>query len=128
MLVSINDHEGYPFEVVCTIGKGGASENAKAESIGRLISAMLQGGFSVEEPIKQLEGIVGAKPVFSELGLVKSIPDGIAKILRKHTNLENGKFKEAGFKELCPDCGNELTPDSGSCLVCTNCGYKSCGG
>jgi len=128
MLVSINDHEGYPFEVVCTIGKGGASENAKAESIGRLISAMLQGGFSVEEPIKQLEGIVGAKPVFSELGLVKSIPDGIAKILRKHTKLENVKFKEVGFKELCPDCGNELTPDSGSCLVCTNCGYKSCGG
>jgi len=70
-----------PFEVFTSIGKSGYSTMADAEAIGRLISLALRSGVDPKEVILQLKGIGGSEPVFTEGGLVQSIPDAVAKVL-----------------------------------------------
>ena len=126
LYVTINTHNGRPFEVFAQIGKSGYDTMADTEAICRLISLALRSGVEVEEIIEQLRGIGGDSPVFGSGGLVRSVPDAIAKILHKHFG--NGKSLKPQTDLsllICPDCGNELKTESG-CIVCPDCGYSRC--
>ncbi len=123
LYVTITFLDGKPFEVFASIGKSGYSTMADAEAIGRLISLALRSGVDPKEVILQLKGIGGSEPVFSEGGLVQSIPDAIAKVLERHL----GEVKENGrdlLKDTCPVCGATL-PDE-KCPICPNCGWNKC--
>ncbi|MDD8021071.1 MAG: adenosylcobalamin-dependent ribonucleoside-diphosphate reductase [Acidobacteriota bacterium] len=112
-----------PFEVFTSIGKSGYSTMADAEAIGRLISLALRSGVDSKEVILQLKGIGGSEPVFTEGGLVQSIPDAVAKVLERHLG-EVKENKRDFLKDTCPMCGATL-PDE-KCPVCPNCGWTRC--
>ncbi len=84
LYVTISFYNQKPFEVFACIGKSGYSTMADAEALGRLISLALRSGVEPQEVIYQLKGIGGAEPIFTEGGLVQSIPDAIAKVLERH--------------------------------------------
>jgi len=123
LYVTITYLDDKPFEVFTSIGKSGYSTMADAEAIGRLISLALRSGVDSKEVILQLKGIGGSEPVFTEGGLVQSIPDAVAKVLERHL----GEVKENRrdfLKDICPLCGATL-PDE-KCPVCPNCGWTRC--
>jgi len=128
LYVTINALNGKPFEVFAQIGKSGYSTMADTEAICRLVSLALRSGIGVDKVIEQLIGIGGASPVFQEGGLIMSIPDAIAKVLKKHfgdgENANVNKDLDMDM-EICPDCGGKLEKEGG-CVVCRGCGFSKC--
>jgi ribonucleoside-diphosphate reductase alpha chain len=127
LFVTINSKDNRPFEVLCQLGKSGGSEMAKAEAIGRLASVMLRARIHPKVIVEQLSGIVGSESVFSKYGLVKSIPDAVAKILTTHI-LEDMTFETPKTMGKCKGCGNTNLAKEGGCSTCRDCGWTSCGG
>ncbi len=132
MYFTVNEQDGRPFEVFVTIGKSGNSITAKAEAIGRLVSLALRSGISVFDIVSQLKGIGGEHPIFQKKGLLLSIPDAIAWVLESHylkgADLAAMQAQRTSLdKNLCPDCGQELTFQEG-CHSCYACAYTKCGG
>ena len=132
LYVTINELVGKPFEVFCQIGRSGASELAKAEAVGKLVSLALRSGIQLEYIIEQIDDIMGSQPIVTKQGYIKSIPDAMAKILREYMDKKQNKSVKLKIspkigKQICPECGNDLVPDS-RCPYCSVCGWKSCGG
>ncbi len=123
LYVTITFYNGKPFEVFTSIGKSGYSTMADAEALGRLISMALRSGVEPQEVIYQIKGIGGADPIFTEGGLVQSIPDAIAKILERHLGEVKANPKDF-FKNICKMCGATM-PDE-KCPTCPNCGWNKC--
>lgn len=126
LYITINTHQGQPFEVFAQIGKSGHDTMADTEAVCRLISLALRSGVPVEEIIEQLKGIGGDSQVFGNGGLIRSMPDAIAKVLHRHFG--NGKTlkQELDLGTMrCPDCGAKLIAESG-CISCPVCGYSKC--
>ena len=123
LYVTITFYNGKPFEVFTSIGKSGYSTMADAEALGRLISMALRSGVEPHEVIYQIKGIGGADPIFTEGGLVQSIPDAIAKVLERHLGEVKEKPKDF-FKNICKMCGATM-PDE-KCPTCPNCGWNKC--
>jgi ribonucleoside-diphosphate reductase alpha chain len=126
LYITINTLNGKPFEVFAQIGKSGYDTMADTEAICRLISLSFRSGIDVEVVIEQLRGIGGDAPVYGSGGLIRSVPDAIAKVLHKHFG--NGKALKAqtDLSVLnCPDCNGRLNTESG-CIVCPDCGYSKC--
>jgi len=99
--ITINhDADKQPFEVFITVGKSGSDVAAMADALGRMISLNLRlnGALSSRERIKQvvaqLVGIGGAKSIGFGENRVRSLPDGIAKVLSTHFS-----FKVNGIVE-----------------------------
>lgn len=93
LYVTINDDDqGRPFEVFATIGKAGGFFAAKSEAICRLVSLALRAGIPPEEVIKQIKGIRGPMPSWSDGGMILSLPDAIAQILERHVSREQPKL------------------------------------
>ena len=100
--VTINhDENKEPFEVFITIGKSGSDVAAMADALGRTISLNLRllGGLSPREKIRQvvaqLAGIGGARSVGFGKDKVRSLPDGVAKILAMHFGFAvNGQVED----------------------------------
>lgn len=128
MLVTINSYYDEPFEVICQLGKSGASEMAKAEAISRLASIMLRCKVDAELIIDQLDGIVGGNPIHSKYGMIYSIPDALAKIMRLHINKGGSGTIDIPSMMKCPDCGKgkAFLQAEGTCIKCISCGWKSC--
>ncbi|MDX1762991.1 MAG: vitamin B12-dependent ribonucleotide reductase [bacterium] len=147
LYITVNELGGRPVEVFATMGKSGQSMMAKTEAIGRLVTLSLSYGIPVEKVVTQLKGIGGDYPVFQKDGLVRSIPDAVARILERRymkqsgTNGKNGKNGNNGDNGLhldvsavslighaCPDCGATDTLERASgCVTCHACGYSKCG-
>jgi len=126
LYVTINISQGKPFEVFAQIGKSGYDTMADTEAICRLISLALRSGVEVEDIIEQLEGIGGDSQVIATGGVIRSVPDAVAKVLRKHFG--NGKAAKAApdiGAMRCPDCTGRMVAESG-CISCPNCGYSRC--
>jgi ribonucleoside-diphosphate reductase alpha chain len=123
LYVTISFFNQKPFEVFTSIGKSGYTTMADAEALGRLISMALRSGVDVKEVISQLKGIGGSEPIFTEGGLVQSIPDAIAKILERHLGTVQDNSKDI-YQTICKICGATL-PDE-KCPVCPNCGWNRC--
>ncbi len=144
LYITVNELDGRPVEVFATMGKSGQSMMAKTEAIGRLVTLSLSYGIPVEKVVGQLKGIGGDYPVFQKDGLVRSIPDAVARILERRymkrpgTNGKNGKNGDNGVHldvssvslvgNTCPDCGATDTLERASgCVTCHACGYSKCG-
>jgi ribonucleoside-diphosphate reductase alpha chain len=138
LYITVNELNEKPFEVFATIGKSGQSTMAKTEAIGRLVSLSLRHGIPVEKIVEQLKGIGGEYAIFEKDGLVRSIPDAIARILeRRYMKMPgaNGNNGTNGSRvavdplslvgNACPECGGTVERESG-CLVCRACGYSKC--
>lgn len=126
LYITINTLNGRPFEVFAQIGKSGYDTMADTEAICRLISLALRSGIDVEVIIEQLRGIGGDSPVYGAGGLIRSVPDAIAKVLHKHFGNGKNLRAQTDLSALnCPDCGGRLETESG-CLVCPDCGFSRC--
>ena len=86
LFVTVNEDEHGPFEVFAQLGKSGGFFQAQTEAICRLISLALRSGVGVDAIIRQLEGIRSTEVSFNEGEIIYSLPDGIAKTLKKHIN------------------------------------------
>ena len=120
LYVTLNTADRRPYEVFCTVGKGGREVSATAEALGRLISLGLRAGVHVEDVVRQLKGIAADQPVFDEAGTIHSLPDGVARALEK---MLSAPVVVEGAT-LCPECGAVLLHTEG-CLKC-DCGYSRC--
>jgi ribonucleoside-diphosphate reductase alpha chain len=143
LYVTISYFNGKPFEVFASIGKSGYSTMADAEALGRMISLALRSGVAPKEVISQLKGIGGSEPIFTDGGLVQSIPDAIAKVLERAFGdaaaksgappASRGEAKSDPKSENAPKdfyttrcrvCG-AILPDE-KCPTCPNCGWSRC--
>jgi len=125
LYVTISFLDQKPFEVFTSIGKSGYTTMADAEAMGRMISLALRSGVDPKDVISQLKGIGGSEPVFTEGGLVQSLPDAIAKVLERHFGESRNSSKDL-YQVICKVCGASL-PDE-KCPTCPNCGWNRCSG
>ncbi len=143
--VNHNGETDQPLEVFINVGKAGSDVAADAEAIGRLISLCLRissPGLSAREVtdliIDQLKGIGGGSSVGFGKEKVRSLADGIAKVLTKHIE-ENGDGGEVEIiseqqvlagkdkqKDICPECGNASLVFEEGCAKCMSCGFSKC--
>ena len=146
-----NGNPREPFEVFVRLGKAGSDLEADAEAIGRLLSLILRlpspmtREERLREVIDQLEHIGGSR--FSGFGpeRVRSMPDGIARVLSRwlgavignEGNLSlqpaevaisrNGNLHQAATTgDFCPRCRQASLITQQGCLRCRDCGYKEC--
>lgn len=109
LFVTINEDDQGMFEVFLQgVGKSGSFTSGYIEAIGRLVSMSLRSGIEVEQVIGQLQGIRSGQPTMNPGGVfVYSVPDAVAKILKKHLN-ESQQFKMFnGNKEEKPEIVEE---------------------
>lgn len=156
--VSINSDEmGNPFEVFITVGKAGTDVMADAEAIGRLVSLSLRiptelpAETIAEQVVEQLAGIGGSSSVGFGNGRVRSLADGVAKVLREHLDGKkaskgNGVEVDSSQQEtevgmvgqqaalpltkkrhdICPECGQASLVLEEGCSKCYACGHSKC--
>ncbi len=134
LYVTINKANGRLYEVFLNIGKAGADITADAEGYGRLLSMLVKIGVPLEMIIEQLRGIGGSGSIGFGKERVRSLPDGIARVLEMYLEENpdesvpslNGNDNEPKISgNLCPECGNILVFEEG-CTKCRNCGYSRC--
>ncbi len=155
MYVTINEDDEGLFEVFTQMGKSGGFTRSLTEAISRLTSLSLRSGVSEKEVIRQLDGIRSPKISWDNGEKVLSIPDGIAKAMKRYVDGEASsvqssvsnfsrdedeetdeqdsggnndveKLMSDGKNPECPECGNMLTLSEG-CIKCEACGYSECG-
>jgi len=133
--ITVNELEGRPVEVFVNIGKAGSDVAAASEALGRLTTLFLKHAAipDVEKKVSllvdHLANIGGSSSVGFGENRVTSVPDAIAKTLRKHL-AENGsglkvKVRVRGM-DLCPTCGTAALAREEGCYVCKACGYSKC--
>ena len=140
------DKEGNPLETFFNVGKAGGDILAIAEGLGRLISLDLRTTSpklaiqKLQMIVEQLSGIGSSFSVGFGTKRVRSLPDGIAKILQNYLNekkfLKNDSKDPQGEDEnssnhqnhgnLCPQCGNATLIYEEGCEKCNVCGYSKC--
>jgi ribonucleoside-diphosphate reductase alpha chain len=67
-----------------TLGKSGSFTAGYTEALGRLISTSLRSGIKPEMIIKQMQGIRTSTPTLNKGMIVYSVPDAVAKIIKKY--------------------------------------------
>ena len=138
--INVNGDEN-PLEVFITVGKAGSDVRADSEAIGRLISLCLRLGsdFSPKEVlaqiVDQLEGIGGSSSIGFGKDRVRSLADGVAKVLKIYLG-EEKEVLLAGEqpslplttkpRDICPKCGQATLIYEEGCLKCSSCGYSKC--
>jgi ribonucleoside-diphosphate reductase alpha chain len=89
LYVTINEDDKGIVEIFLTIGKSGSFTAGYTEAIGRLVSTALRAGLKPDVIIKQMLGIRTSTPTLNKGMIIYSVPDAIAKVLKKH--LEEGQ-------------------------------------
>jgi len=144
------DQEGNPLETFFNVGKAGGDILAIAEGLGRLISLDLRTTSpklaiqKLQMIIEQLSGIGSSFSVGFGAKRVRSLPDGIAKILQNYlsekkilksdpkdphwenNNHNNNNSNHQNPGNLCPQCGNATLIYDEGCEKCSVCGYSKC--
>ena len=134
--ITVNELDGKPVEVFVNIGKAGSDVAAASEALGRLVTLFLKHADipdterKVAHLVDHLSNIGGSTSVGFGENRVSSVPDAIAKTLRKHL-AENGsgvkvKVRVRGGLDLCPTCGVAALAREEGCYVCKACGYSKC--
>jgi ribonucleoside-diphosphate reductase alpha chain len=155
LYVTINEDEKGLFEVFAQIGRGGGYTASFTEGIARLVSLCLRTGLPVDEIVDQLEGIRSPRIAVDHGERVYSIPDAIAKAIKRHIGMQRTGIQPAvetfdelggavetdvelekesrdaaellkkGLNPECPECGKPLVFEEG-CVKCHACGYSEC--
>jgi ribonucleoside-diphosphate reductase alpha chain len=138
-----------PFEVFVRLGKAGSDLEADAEALGRLVSLILRLASPmsrvarVQEIIGQLELIGGAHSIHFGPARVRSLADGIARVLARYLEQAAPDQDRPGHSAEAPDThGALLAPTKGAdfcprcrraalvslmgCLQCAECGFREC--
>ncbi|HET6403624.1 MAG TPA: vitamin B12-dependent ribonucleotide reductase [Candidatus Thermoplasmatota archaeon] len=84
LYVTINEDEHGAFELFATLGKSGGYTASFTEAVSRLVSLCLRSGVQADEIAKQLEGIRSPKMAFDKRDKILSVPDALAKAIRRH--------------------------------------------
>jgi ribonucleoside-diphosphate reductase alpha chain len=154
--VTVNENgkgKGQPFELFIHTSKAGSETAAISEALGRLSSLILRMSSPisprdrVKEIIKQLEGIGGERSIGFGAMRVRSLPDGIAQVLREYldetADVEGEVMEEDDMPpmfaptapkqqmalkigDLCPECGEASVVNEEGCRKCYSCGYSEC--
>jgi ribonucleoside-diphosphate reductase alpha chain len=155
LYVTVNEDEKGLFEVFAQIGRGGGYTASFTEGIARLASLCLRSGVPVDEIIDQLEGIRSPRIAVDHGERVFSIPDAIAKAIKRHIGMQKtgvqppvetfdelggavetdvelekesrdaAELLRKGLNPECPECGKSLVFEEG-CVKCHACGYSEC--
>jgi ribonucleoside-diphosphate reductase alpha chain len=155
LYVTVNEDEKGLFEVFAQIGRGGGYTASFTEGIARLVSLCLRSGVPVDEIIDQLEGIRSPRMAVDHGERVYSIPDAIAKAIKRHIGMQKtgvqppvetfdelggavetdvelekesrdaAELLKKGLNPECPECGKALVFEEG-CVKCHACGYSEC--
>jgi len=155
LYVTVNEDEKGLFEVFAQIGRGGGYTASFTEGIARLASLCLRSGVPVDEIIDQLEGIRSPRIAVDHSERVFSIPDAIAKAIKRHIGMQKigvqppvetfdelggavetdvelekesrdaAELLRKGLNPECPECGKALVFEEG-CVKCHACGYSEC--
>ena len=156
LYLTLNLHNGQPFELFAQIGKAGSDIMAFTEGIARLVSLCFRCGIDPAGVAEQLLGIGGSRSVGFGPHRVRSVPDAIGRFIMEylqnfdsHTTQtapvqENLSFPppgpeiSPGQKEfprgnrgktsfnLCPSCGIYAFAMTEGCAKCLACGYAEC--
>lgn len=126
----INGEKPKPYEAFISVGKAGGDLPAIAEGYGRLISMAVKVGIDPAYIAGQLEDLGGETQDGFGPNKVKSLPDAIAKGIRKILESEGVHLNGDGRKlsgNLCPKCNGPLSMEEG-CQKCHNqdCGFSRC--
>lgn len=125
-ITKIEGHYDRPFDVRLQIGKGGNDKNADVEAIGRMISIALRTGTKVEAIVGQLEHIGGQSQHGFGENKVRSVADGVAKLLRRLfmqddervTSPVGSSLLEVDTSRTCPECGQTSIITEAGCSHC----------
>lgn len=144
------DDANEPFDCFINLSKAGSESAAHIAAMGRLISYNLRLRSDVPRStrmrhmIEQLEGIASMQVQGFGDKKVLSVPDGIAKVLRKLTAAieTQGVIDRSGersevVKDLtdrpssrytlsCPECGNNTAVKADGCFKCMVCDFSQC--
>jgi len=142
--ITINQNgDDEPLEVFVNVGKVGSDIAADAEAIGRLISLNLRIASNtvprevLKQIVDQLGGIGGSQSIGFGREKVRSLADGIAKVLREFLGEERYEVKSVGEqtplfvkekkdRDICPACGQASLVYEEGCARCLYCGYSKC--
>ncbi len=155
--VTVNENGGeQPFEVFINTAKAGSETAAVSEAIGRLISYILRLASPIvpldrmREIVRQLSGIGGGRSLGFGPNRVRSLPDGVGKVLDEYLREREGLPKEPAAEkangngghtledemaasqpalrigDLCPECGEAAVVNEEGCRKCYACGYSEC--
>jgi ribonucleoside-diphosphate reductase alpha chain len=137
----IEGHPNRPFDVRLQLGKAGSDKMADVEALGRMISLALRTGVDVRHIIEQLEGIGGQSIHGFGPSRVKSVPDGIGKLLRRLfvgapepqiiSTVEIIPRESIDTSTVCPECNQASLVMEAGCRHCDirlgGCGqYSGC--
>ena len=103
LYITINEDDKGIVEVFLNIGKSGSFTQGYTEALGRMISMSLRSGIKPESIIKQLQGIRTSTPTLNKGMFVYSVPDAVAKTLKKHIDERKeqiGLFSNDVVKEI----------------------------
>jgi ribonucleoside-diphosphate reductase alpha chain len=138
-----------PFEVFVRLGKAGSDLEADAEALGRLISLLLRLASPisrlarVQEIVDQLEMIGGARSIGFGPARVRSLADGIARVLGRYLEQAAADRGAPGgaapgplsplplrastsHADFCPRCRRATLVTSMGCMQCLECGFREC--
>lgn len=145
--VTINKNSSdEPFEVFLNVGKAGSDIAGISEALGRLISLILrmQSHISSKERLKNIIGVMKGIGGSSSIGFgpnkVRSLPDGIAKVLKSYLGEEetpvygaveestrdNTEHTNPGKGDICKSCGEASAVEMEGCKRCLSCGHSEC--
>jgi ribonucleoside-diphosphate reductase alpha chain len=143
--ITVNsDEQNEPFEVFLNVGKAGSEVSAVSEAMGRLISLVLRMPASLPPSerlrwvMDEMAGIGGGRPLGFGANRVRSLPDGVAKVLAEHLSELPPMPDEPQAEQLalpigqrhigdiCPECGEASFLNVEGCRKCAICGYSEC--
>jgi ribonucleoside-diphosphate reductase alpha chain len=93
LYITVNEDDKGIVEIFLNLGKSGSFTAGYTEALGRLISMSLRAGIKPEAIIKQLQGIRTSTPTLNKGMIVYSVPDAIAKILKRHLDGMQGQIE-----------------------------------
>jgi len=92
--VTVNFHEGRPWELFARLGKAGNCTACQTEALTRALTLALRNGATIPELVKQLTGLRCNLPHLSDGEEILSCPDAIAKVLKDLLD-ENNELRPA---------------------------------
>ena len=138
LYVTLNfDDDGMPFEIFGNQGKSGGCNAALMEAVSRMATLCFRAGVDPYAVIEQLQGITCCPSLDNGIW-IKSPPDGMAHVLRKHLGVQqmvelvvdsssvytNGHSNGNGLRK-CHECNGPLVMEEG-CEKCIPCGLSKC--
>ncbi len=142
LVVGFDDNK--PTETFIIASKQGTDVSSMCDALGRTISIALQSGVPVDKLTDSISNISGGSSSMYNGITIKSIPDGIAQMLKSAKNSQTQRIILSNVKQItevpsiekddpnytgdcCPDCGEQLVFESG-CRggICKSCGFSKC--